>query len=209
MAFALGADMRGTSGFVTTDPANCYYVTQNGTSTYYPITSPQGASWGWGGNVGNRQADRDNTVDPRLAGINYCAPGDATLFFEIDLPATGSYQIGLALGDASFGNGPMTCTFFDNVTLFSTPVTAGSVSAGQWYDASGVLRTSSADWVSNNALITHTFSSTVFKVGIIGTVSTYATLSHVFIQAAGGGFTPVSRRFDSNVARVGTRQMVT
>ena len=65
--------------------------------------------------------DRSTTVDPRLAGINYAFNGTPATF-SVDLPASGTYNLSLAMGDAGYQQCRIQCQiqFFDGNTLVAT-----------------------------------------------------------------------------------------
>lgn len=189
--FDLGFDFRATSGFVT-DPT--YGVFATSTDTYpKSYTAANGSSANAGFTQGSPSArDRSASVDPRLAGIVFGPNNSATvIIFRVDLPATGSYTISVASGDQASGQVNNTVTLADGGTVFATVSNNASPGADQYYDASGVLRTSSTNWVSSQATISHTFTSTqaTVLVGCNCGQATNSVITTVRFTAAGGGGT--------------------
>lgn len=176
MAWDEGYDFRATSGFVT-DPANCTYVIFDP----YPTTR-DGSTFGW--TSANDTRDRNSGIDARLAGVSF---GPSGLTFRVDLPNTGNFAISLAIGDASFGRSNMGVEIRDTSTAKIT-LSSLATNAAEWYDATGVKRTSAADWVANQASSTQTFSTTILNLVMTGSSDTY--VSHLFISEQGGGGNP-------------------
>lgn len=187
MAYPQGIDFRATSGYVT-DPATCDY--EIGTTANYPRTTPvQGNVVGWEV-VGASFLTRDrNTGTPKLAGLAGSFNSNAeTSTYRMDLPSTGSYDIRLALGDHDNQVANQFWEIFDNVTSLGVICNnADTGAADHWIDATGVVRTSSADWVTNNAALTKTFASTIFRIkSFSGLGSGFSEIGHVFVQSSGG-----------------------
>ena len=59
----------------------------------------------------------------------------------------------------------------------------------KYKDATGVERTSSADWVTNNASITKTFATTILRVKM-GDGALEGTISFLFVDDAGAAAAP-------------------
>lgn len=182
-----GIDFRSTSGFVT-DPANNTYSL----SEAYPTTRG-GLTFGWIVSQAGNARDRLNTNDARIAGMVFFTASNAESF-RIDLPATGSYDVGCAMGDPSNAQGVQYIEIFDNTTSLVSMQSAAGTSANQFYDLSGVLRTQ-ASFFANQVLSNVTFSTTTMKVKIgKAAVGSSHCLSHLDInQSGGGGSTPVRR----------------
>jgi hypothetical protein len=179
MSFPQGCSFRATAGFVT-DGANDYRIL----GSTYPTTTTQGNVCGWEQTVQTR--DRSSGVDPRVAGINFIlnsAGSDAN--FRIDLPVAGSYNIRMAIGDAT-NEQNCSISLYDNTTLLTAIVSAGdTVSAGRFFDATGVLRSSASVWASSNAPITQTFSSTICRVRLVFHVASLVNaIAYFYIEAA-------------------------
>lgn len=183
--FRQGVYCRATDNQV--DPAD--YDGEISGTVNYPRTSAQGNTIGWEV-VGTLLQTRDRTgpTDVRLKGVIFIANNGTTADYRIDLPAAGKYNIRAALGDATFSQSNCKVEFRDGTTVFATPQNNVSTTAGQWHDATGVIRTSEADWVANNAILTYTFTGTIFRIRIGGIVGTTGTqLAAIYIEAASPG----------------------
>ena len=142
--WAIGLDFRASSNFVTDPPGDTYVLA----STAYPTTF-NGVNYGWT-NVNLVQSrNRGTAVDPRLAGMNYANNGSPATFY-LDLPASGTYNISLALGDAGYLSCSPVCQvqFLDGSTVLAT-LTEGSQGTGYFYDAQG-HNWSAAKWPAGN-----------------------------------------------------------
>lgn len=109
-----------------------------------------------GGNAESRNRDAGN--DPRLAGIQFTpnnSSGTDQCKFKIAVP-TGIYDIALALGDDDSGGqqSNMYCRVMDDTTLRVSLTGLNMTGFGYWFDATGVERTSAADWVTNGSVAT-------------------------------------------------------
>lgn len=194
MSIDIGIDYRATAGFVT-DPATCTYCL-GGVTDPYPVTRG-GATFGWA----NWDASNDVTFDrsaltgaqAQLAGGNFIFNNSTAPTvphkFRFDLPATGSYDIRLAIGDQA-ARVNMTLAVFDSTTSLVTIVSQVASSANQWWDAGSNLRTSASDWVTNNVVKNLTFATTqlILAVGAIGSgAGNYTAISHLQVTTHGGG----------------------
>lgn len=202
MAFPQGIDFRASAPFVS-DPANC--DNEIGTTANYPRTSAQGNTVGWEQAPSLPTRDRSSGVDARLAGMagTFNSSGSAANY-RLDLPSAGDYVIRMAIGDQAGGHANTVVELFDNVTSLGKIVNVGSTATDEFYDATGVKRTSDTDWVTNNATLTKTFASTILRVQIGDTSgsSDFTCIAHLFVQAAPSGATPGQPNVvDSAVAR--------
>ena len=188
MAFNEGFNFRATLAFVT-DPADTQHCPLE---SAYPTTAG-GVTFGWEyTNSTANDRDRSDSVDARLAGIVFHTnnrdgvPQQAV--FRVDLPATGDYEIAAAFGDMGGATTNHYAQFQDTTTEIST-VTDASIASGAFVDASGVERTSAADWVSNNVKIEHTFASTIFRLalGQPTTTSGNSIVAHLSINDVAAG----------------------
>ena len=68
-------------------------------------------------------------------------------------------------------------------TITGTTNATGSAGGGQYIDASGVLRTTDALWIANNATIQRTFTTNKFVLTCAGAGTTATILSYVSIEA--------------------------
>lgn len=192
-----GWNFRATSGYCT-DPANTTYAICGDGAAYdaYPTTR-NSVTFGYtDGAFNDCKRDRNNAIDCRLAGR--AQRNDATTLsigqavFRVDLPNAGTYKINLAMGDGTGSGTNPYVQIYDNATLKNTVSYTGTVGAGQWADATGVLRTSAALWVSDNAFITVTFATTTFFLkyaNSAGTGSgwiTHLNITEVPVSAAKG-----------------------
>src|SRR5271165_4650423 len=95
-AFQAGFDFRNTSNFVSDPPGDTYVLP----TMMYP-TTVNGLTFGWT-NINLVQGrDRNNGLDPRLAGVNLATNGMPATFY-VDLPTAGTYNLSLAMGDAGY-----------------------------------------------------------------------------------------------------------
>ena len=184
MSWDKGFDFRGTPGYVT-DPANCTYFIADA----YPTTR-NGVTFGWEDSspVGYG-ADRSNTIDPRLAGINFFL-NVGSYRFRVDLPASGTYLVSLAVGDATNAWASQYCQIRDNTTALKT--VSGSTAAGYFIDAQG-NNLSAAAWPGSNVAYSGSFASTIFRAALgQNTDGSVWTIAHIFISQSAGGGTTIS-----------------
>lgn len=181
MALPQGINFRATSGYVT-DGANEYGQVTG--SLNYPTTTPQGNNVGWesvaGGSIATR--DRSTGVDSRLAGMHF---NNNASTYRIDLPSAGTYKVRAAFGDATASN-YVEAYLKDNTTQIATMATRAQIASGAFVDATDVLRANAATWVSSNATLEKTFSSTTLRVQIGGgSTSTNYVIAHLYVESAG------------------------
>lgn len=184
-AFTVGFDFRATSGFVT-DPSNCFpelgsaYPSTYGTTTAGWTTLPGGA--------GN-PADRNASNDARLAGIDYASPSD-THAFRVHLPATGSFTIIVAMGDATGGATNQYMTLADGVggTVFDT-LTNVVTGNNTFADSAGNV-IAEASFFASQVSITHTFTNQdlVMTEGNASNAG-FSSISFLQVTQNGGGGT--------------------
>jgi hypothetical protein len=124
--------------------------------------------------------DYSGFTDPQLAGAAFNSNSAAAISLIITLPATGARSIRLAAGEFLF-NASADIDLYDGATVFGNIGAAAAAGAADKYrDATGVVRTSTADWIANNAALTHTFTTTTFTLVMkVGTNSALAHLSVV------------------------------
>ena len=156
-----GFDFRATQTFVN-DPANNFVL---GAGTPYPSTA-NGVTFGWTNNPSLKlqTRNRNASLDPRLAGINFVPNNVAPAVFRVDLPSAGTYGVRLALGDASYAQCSSGCRVElrdGNTSLFALTVTG--LAAGQFADANGNVW-SAANWPSSNNQRSITMSGTQLTV---------------------------------------------
>ena len=185
MAWDKGFNFRDTAAYVT-DGTNETYALEFAKESY--PTTRNGVTFGWEQATFD-DVNRDSTVDRRLAGIVYVHnDGAATQAnFRVDLPATGDYTITLALGDTGFAQNAQYWQLKDTTTALATINDTNGTAADNYDDATGVNRTE-ANWPSQNATITETFTTTILR-SLIGTPSAAGnstTIAHLFVSQAAG-----------------------
>jgi len=145
--------------------------------------------------------DRDAAIDRRLAGIAFIGNSSGASKYRINLPEAGQYQVRIAAGDADSAR-TLHFRVLDNTTQLVS-YQAVETATDQWMDATGVVRTSAADWVSNNAALTVTMSTTalIIEIGTVdGSGSNISALSHVSVVQTGGSSSTVTPTTGSVVA---------
>lgn len=172
MAYDFGFDFRATQAYVT-DPSYATYelCAGGGGGTSYPTTrSVNGVSITFGWEQAVQTRNRSSGIDPRLAGINFQGNSGSTYNFRVDLPASGLWSIGLGCGDAAAGNAQKNYIIIKDTTtqVLDCSVNTSSTQVG---DAAKNLW-STAAWPGSNVLVPVTFSTTILRVQICGTVAT-------------------------------------
>src|SRR5271165_3664047 len=157
-----GFDFRSTQNFVT-DPPGSTYVLSN---TTYP-TTVNGVTYGWANSDSVGSRDLSTTADPRLAGFSYAKNGQPATFY-VDLPAPGTYDLALAMGDAGYPDCWQDCQvqFLEGSTVLAT-VRKGLIVPGQFCDAVG-NNWSAAAWPTSNVTRSVTLAGTRLTV-LVGT----------------------------------------
>lgn len=181
MSLPLGFNFRQTVGFVT-DVAPAVFI--GASSTYLYPFSAGGQNVGWDSTADIDSRNRLNTNDARLAGIVFEANnGAAAKVFRLDLPAAGTYNIRVALGDASASQ-TIRWELLDNTTQLALINNVTTSAANRFLDATGVERTN-ANWAANNVAITKTFATTTlfFKIGG-SSAGNSSTIAHFYIESA-------------------------
>ena len=168
-----GFDFRSTSNFVTDPPGDTYVLA----TTAYP-TKGNGVTYGWLKTSLEQGRNRNAGVDPRLAGVNLITNGSPATFY-VDVPAPGTYNLSLGMGDDSYEDCWKQCLiqFLDGNTVVAT-VSEGLINLGNFYDATG-KNWSAATWPANNLSQQVTLTSSRLTV-ILGT------------NQATGDFTPIA-----------------
>jgi fibronectin type 3 domain-containing protein len=132
-----------------------------GNGIVYP-TTVGAITFGWE-DTGTSTRDRSNTADPRLAGNHFGGSGKR---FRVDLPATGSYEIHFAGGDALFTGSA--CGSFDVKDNTTVKFSIAGATANRVTDANSVEHTSAANWIANETGRTATFASTILRLVTTG-----------------------------------------
>lgn len=192
MAFDMGFDARATAGFVT-DPS--YGVPVLSEAYPHTYTAGNGNSINAGWDIApTGQADRVNTNDARIAGINYCA-NDATIRnFHVDLasgsaPGAGTYTVDFAIGDAS-GADNQYFRLFDNTTLLINGLNGGvgfATAAGQFVDATLATVTASSSWTGATTSKTFATTTALLEIGSTNNQGGFTRLAHFRLTLQGGG----------------------
>ncbi len=176
-------DFRATTTFVT-DPAHTTHVLA---TTAYP-NMVNGVAFGWLNTQLVQSRDRSRTVDPRLAGINYAANGSPASFV-VNLPAPGSYNLSLAMGDDGYSQCAVLCQvqFLDGSTVLGT--VSGNPTIGYFYDAAG-HNWSAAAWPTSNLTLPVTLAGSRLTV-VLGTSHSTGDVSPIaylgISQGSSGG----------------------
>jgi len=160
--WAQGFDFRNTTTLVTDPPGDTAVIQ----ASLYPTTGLL-TTYGWLFTATFGTRDRNKSIDPRLAGINYANNGTPTAFY-VDLPAPGTYNLSLAMGDAGSSQCGTRCQiqFLDGANVLAT-VTGGPTNLGYFYDAQG-KNWSAAQWPANNVSQQVTLVGTQLTV-LVGT----------------------------------------
>lgn len=190
MAYPQGINFRNTLAFVTdVSPADCEVTPFATLPTSYPRTTAQGNTVGWEAvpaSGGSR--DRNDAIDARLAGIVFGATG-GTADYRFDLPATGNYNIRMAMGDNDVNRSSLRCSIIDDTTSLGEIIN-GNALAANWIDASNVSR-SAAAWPTDNAVRALTFATTICRVRV-SAVGQPICISHAYVESAGPSTTPIT-----------------
>lgn len=160
MPFDFGFDFRGDAGYVT-DPSYAAPVLGEAYPHVYTNGDMQTVTAGFiSANAAG--VDRDDTIDPRLAGINLW--GNPGITFQVDLPQAGQYIVDFAVGDAStFSHPTNPVVLLDNATVLSSFDGTNVIGAthGSFVDATGVTHDAPiADWDLVRNTATYTFATT-------------------------------------------------
>ena len=179
-----GFDFRNTSTFVTDPPGSTYVLS----STLYP-TTVNGVTFGWVSNKYVGARDRNSSVDPRLAGINYVSNGSPATFY-VDLPAAGIYTVALAMGDLNNNLCSVQCQvqFLDGSTVLAT-VLGSQLAASYFYDANGNVW-SKSNWPTKNLSQQLTLSGTRLTVLVATNQRTGDNTPIAYLGVTQGSFTP-------------------
>lgn len=153
-SYKAGINFRTTSAYVT-DPANTGWMPSDedgndlpGAQTVTLAGTGDTIACGWaasGGTPSGSQItgagtrDRDNTFDPRVAGIHFI-DANSIRDFVITLPSTGDYLVWLGAGDPSNGTSGGEYEILDSTTSRMT-LTQGAAASGAFYDATDALQT--------------------------------------------------------------------
>ena len=157
-----GFDFRASAEFVTDPPGATDVIF----STVYP-TKGTLTTYGWSYTANFVTRNRDNSIDPRLAGVNYVNNGSPQAFY-VDLPAPGTYNVALAMGDAGYPQCAVRCQiqFLDGADVLAT-LNSGPTNLGYFYDMQG-NNWSESQWPTMNVSQQLTLTGTQLTV-LLGT----------------------------------------
>jgi hypothetical protein len=157
-----GFDFRNTKTYVTDPPGDTSVLA----TTKYP-TTVNGVTFGWLNTYFVQGRDRNPKIDPRLSGVNLITNGSPATF-HVDLPSPGTYNVSLAMGDASYLECWKQCLIqvLDGNTLLAA-VIEGTTNLGYFYDAVGD-NWSAAAWPAGNVSQQVTLAGTQLTV-VVGT----------------------------------------
>ena len=157
-----GFDFRASEEFVTDPPGDTDVIF----STVYPTTGTL-TTYGWDYTANFVTRNRDQSVDPRLAGVNYVNNGSPQAFY-VDLPAPGTYNVALAMGDAGYPQCAVRCQiqFLDGADVLAT-LNTGPTNLGYFYDMQG-NNWSESQWPTMNVSQQLTLTGTQLTV-LLGT----------------------------------------
>lgn len=191
-----GFNFRSTVAFVTdgTNEIPITHTAGNIGPAYPSSKTVDGDTFniGWSSAGSDGARDRTNTSPPRLAGVHFKSNNGTQNTFRVNLPSAGVYAITLAIGDSNAIVTPYWQIVDDSSVLESVDKTVSPTTPDQYYDATGVLRTSAATWVSGNVEKEYTFASTVFniRIGTTGAGAGNTHIAHLGIrQVSAGGDT--------------------
>lgn len=176
--------LRATNAFVT-NGANQTPVTGD-TGYLYPQNVTVGGDTvqvGWSADD-DTVRDRDNTVDPRLAGMHMQTNTGTQRDFRIDLPVAGKWLLRLGIGDASNAQAYQYVQIRDTSTVLATIDDTNGTGVGEFLDATGAQHTSAANWVANEAGLLLTFATTILNIraGSPAAQSNSTTLATIGLQ---------------------------
>jgi hypothetical protein len=184
-AWDKGFNFRSTSAYVT-DGANETYVIGD----VYPTTR-NGVTFGWVGAV-DWTANRSTSVDRRVAGVQGVW-GLSGTYFRVDLPASGDFDLEVAMGDQGQGNGPADWSIQDTTTNLETVDNGNFPAAGVFRDANNVQHSTAANWAANQTAKRYTFATTQLRVVMGFNNAQITAIAHLRVVQVGGG-APTSRQ---------------
>lgn len=181
-----GFAFRGSAAFVTDDAPNTYVQgSETSPNDNYSVTR-NGITFGWtiDQNVWTQGRDRNAGGDKRFAGCVFSTDVETPALFRVDLPSAGDWTIRLALGDPSYARSGQYLSVRDDNTEFAT-ISGDTAAANRYLDATGVERTSPADWVTNNVALSRTFSSTILRLVFGDGATLNPFVSYMLIESSG------------------------
>jgi|694.fasta_scaffold97578_4 hypothetical protein len=178
-----GINFRASSGYVTDGTGETYSL-----SEAYPTTR-SGKTFGFDVDINANSRDRSNGIDRRLAGGAQKNNSAGLFKFYFDLPeGAGTYDVRLALGDNDNAQ-THRCVIRDGDGGAALATINAGTGTAEWLDATGVLRTSAANWASNNAAAQLAFTGTQMVLDLGnhagGTNATF--IAHVSMEKVNTG----------------------
>lgn len=194
MAYPQGISFRQSSGYVTDVSPSTFEITDTVGSGIpeYPRTTAQGNTVGYelGNPANSNPRNRNSGNDARLAG-SHSIP-DALQRYRFDLPASGSYNIRVAAGDAVYSAATYV-ELFDTITSLGV-LCSGSTGAGNSFrDAANNIRTAAA-WPGSNTAAAVSFATTIARFKLSTGSST--TIAHLYIES---GSAPTAKLFMATI----------
>lgn len=177
MSFSKGFDFRTSIAYVT-DPTNCTYEAHDAPDTY--PTTRNGVTFGWVTTTIEDSRDRDNTAgNEKVAGVAFTS--SATYTFQVDLPASGIYNISLGVGDVTSSGAVGQVLIKDGGTTLITIAHNGTT---RIYDANDTAFTTLAGWVSGQASKQVTFTGTTLSLILSPGGDAFGMIAHLFVDQA-------------------------
>lgn len=153
-SFNQGVDFRASCGYVS-DPALTACETAAANYPHSP-TAGNSTAIGWSNASAMNPTDRNNAVDPRLAGINFSANG-STNTYTVALGRSGAtFDVTLALGDMGFGSAGRV-QVFDGASNLLDITWSTAPTAALFVDAANNTWTS-VTWPGSNVVASLTFA---------------------------------------------------
>lgn len=186
----IGFNFRSLSAFVTDGADETYDL-----GDVYPVTRA-GWTFGWDTDMTANARSRDDTIDRRLAGVNFKANDGTQAVFRADLPEAGDYSIRLAIGDATTDQAYQYVQIRDDATPVFTVDDSNGTTFMTWDDATGTNWTE-VTWPSANTAVLGAFSGTVLlnmALGTPGVQTALSMISHLYIGKVLDAIAPVRDR---------------
>jgi hypothetical protein len=171
MSYVQGVNFRAVVGSVVDDinywaQLNDGLGNTNDFSGNYPTTTTQGNTVGWEllpvDNSGQCR-NRNESNDARIVGLH--APDNAGGIYRFDLPAAGTYNVGLGSGDANYANTVGTITLKDTSTTLAT-LCSGTTSAPQRFKDATNTEYTNITWPTSQSTIPATFATAICRFSL-------------------------------------------
>ncbi len=99
-----------------------------------------------------------------MAGVHFRENNSGARTFRINIPAPGTYEITLAIGDAGSTSNNYWEILDDASSLEINDLTAATTAGDNFLDANEALHTSGPNWVTNNTPKQYTFASSIVNI---------------------------------------------